>query len=142
MKNLLAADPIQIAPSGGFVGPGTGQLANPGKGAVGIFANFISGIIGIMTIIAVIWAIFSIITGAISIISSGGDKQALESARKRITMGIVGLVIVIAALFLIELVGYLLGLKDILNIQNLFNLVGGTGTSTGGLINPPPASIQ
>jgi hypothetical protein len=32
MKNLLAADPIQIAPSGGFKGLGTGVLSKPGNG--------------------------------------------------------------------------------------------------------------
>ena len=79
-----------------------------------------------MTIIAIIWAIFTLITGAISIISSGGDKQALESAKKKITMGIVGLVVVIIALFIVEVVGYLLGLPDILNFQSLFNLVAGS----------------
>jgi len=123
MKNLLAQ--IKIAPFGGFKGLGTGPLANPlGQGsAVKVFSNFISGVIGIMTIVAIIWAVFSIITGAISIISSGGDKQALESARKKITTGIVGLVVVLVALLVIEIVGYFLGLKDILNIQNLFDLI-------------------
>ena len=122
MKNLIA---IQLAPDGGFKGFGKlGLVGQDASGAVGIFSNFISGIIGILTIIAVIWAIFRIITGAISIISSGGDKQALETARKSITMGIVGLVVVIIALLLIELVGYFLGLNDILNIQALFDLVG------------------
>ena len=123
MTNLLAQ--INIAPSGGFKGLGTGPLANPGTGAVGIFSKFISGVIGVLTIVAILWAIFSIITGAISIISSGGDKQALESARKKITTGIIGLVIVLIALLLIELVGYFLGLKRILNIQCLFTLVSG-----------------
>ena len=61
-------------------------------------------------------AIFTIITGAVSIISSGGDKQALESARKRITNGIIGLVIVLVAIFIIQIVGYLLGIDDILNL--------------------------
>ena len=124
MHNLLAE--IQIAPSGGFVGPGTGSLANPGSGAVEIFTNFISGVIGVLTIVAILWAIFTIIMGAISIISSGGDKQALETARKKITMGIIGLVVVITALFLIEIVAYFLGIKDILNVGKL--LCGPLGT--------------
>ena len=123
MKNLLA-DPIQIAPSGGL--KGIGKLATPGPEAVDVFSNFISGVIGIMTIIAVIWAVFSIITGAISIISSGGDKQALETAKKKITTGVIGLVIVLVALLVIELIGYFLGLKNILNIQCLFDLVSGS----------------
>ncbi|MCX6705125.1 MAG: hypothetical protein NT162_02195 [Candidatus Woesebacteria bacterium] len=122
MSKLLA---ITIAPDGGFTGVGTGPLANPnlGTGAVGIFSNFISGVVGILTIVAIIWAVFTIMMGAISIISSGGDKQALETARKKITMGIIGLVIVLVSLLLIELVGYFLGLKDILKIENLFNLI-------------------
>lgn len=123
MINKLLA--ITIAPSGGFTGGGKGVLANPnqGIGAVGIFSNFISGVVGVLTIVAIIWAVFTIMMGAISIISSGGDKQALETARKKITMGIIGLVIVLVSLLLIELVGYFLGLKDILNIQSLFNLI-------------------
>lgn len=121
MKTL--AD-IKIAPSGGFVGPGTGPLANP-TDPVGTFSTFISGIIGVLTIIAIIWAVFTIIGGAISIIASGGDKQALESARKRITTGIIGLVVVIVSLLIIQLIGYLLGFDNILNIQCLFDLISG-----------------
>lgn len=126
MKNLLAD--ISIAPSGGFVGPGKGPLDNPigSGGAVTVFSRFISGVVGVLTIVAIIWAVFSIITGAISIISSGGDKQALETARGRITMGIIGLVVVLVALLIIQIVGYFLGLTGLLNIQCLFNLVNGT----------------
>jgi hypothetical protein len=76
-----------------------------------------------MTIVAIIWAVFSLITGAIGIISSGGDKQALENARKKITTGIIGLIIVIIALLIIELIGYFLGVGDLLNITNLFSLI-------------------
>jgi hypothetical protein len=126
MNNLLSQ--VNFYTGNGFVGIGNGALANPGTGAVTVFSNFISQIIGVLTIVAIIWAVFSIITGAISIISSGGDKQALESARKKITTGIIGLIIVLVALLIIELVGYFLGLPDILNIQNLFNLIGNTMT--------------
>ena len=90
MRNLLTQ--IQIAPEGGFTGVGNRALANPGSGttAIGIFSNFISTIVGVMTIVAIVWAVITIITGAISIISSGGDKQALETARKKIISGIIG----------------------------------------------------
>ena len=74
------------------------------------------------------WAVFTIITGAISIISSGGDKQALEGARKKITTGIIGLIIVLVALLIIEVVGYFLGFNGILNIQHLFCLASGATT--------------
>ncbi|MGA3291645.1 MAG: hypothetical protein ABSC49_00690 [Candidatus Microgenomates bacterium] len=120
MNKLLA---ISLAPNGnGFTGIGTSPLANPGGNSVSIFSNFLSTIVGVMTIVAVIWAVFTIITGAIAIIGSGGDKQALESARKRITTGIIGLIIVIIALFIVEIVGHILGIENILNIQQLLNL--------------------
>lgn len=121
MKNLLTQ--VNLYPAGGLRGVGNGPLSNPQIGAVGIFSNFISGVIGILTIVAIIWAIFTLITGAISIISSGGDKGKVETAKQKITTGIVGLVIVIVALLIIELVGYFLQLPDILNIQSLFALI-------------------
>lgn len=118
---LLAIDFGQLR----GVGPLGFENSDPSS-AVKVFSNFISGVIGVLTIIAIIWAVFTLIMGAIGIISSGGDKQALESARKKITNGIIGLVVVIISLFIIQIIGYLLGITDILNIQTLFNLVGGT----------------
>lgn len=119
MNNLLAAD-IQLAPPGGF--KGFGKLGLQGELSTNadlVFTKFISSAIGVMTIIAFIWFIFIFFIGAIGIISSGGDKQALESARKKITSGIVGIVVVIAAIFVIKLIGYLIGV-DILNFASLF----------------------
>jgi hypothetical protein len=118
MKNLIAVNQIQIAPSGGFKGLGTGTLSKPGNG-VDAFVTFISGLIAIMTVIAIIWFIFIFITGAIGIISSGGDKQALEAAKKKITSAIIGLVVVLLAIVIINIVGSLLGISNILNISQL-----------------------
>jgi hypothetical protein len=88
-----------------------------------LFNTFISTAIGLMTIIAAIWFTFNLITGAISIITSGGDKVKVTEARSRITMGLVGLVIIIAAMFIIELIGTLIGFDLVLNpagfIRNL-----------------------
>lgn len=104
---------------------GFGPLGSPGGNAVGIFSNFLSSAIGVMTIVAIIWFVFVFFIGAIGIMTAGSDKQALESARKKIITGIVGLVVTIAAIFIIELLGYLLGFGEggILNIQNLFNQI-------------------
>ena len=123
MKNLIAD--LTIAPNNGFTGLGTSPLGNPnGTNGITIFTNFISKIIGIMTIVAIIWFVFTFITGAIGIITSGGDKNALESAKKKITAGLTGLVIVIIAVFILDLVGYLLGFSgSILDIPKLFGLL-------------------
>ena len=122
MKNL-AADilDIPIAPQGGFTGApgGKGLLAAPGNG-IGLFATFISSTVGLMTIIAIVWFVFVFITGAIGIIGAGSDKNALESSRKKIMTGVIGLVVTIAAVFLINLIGYLLGFSNILDLQKMF----------------------
>lgn len=121
MNKFLAID---LAPQGGFTGAknGTGLLASPGNG-IDLFTKFMSSTIGLMTIIAFIWFIFIFFIGAIGIISSGGDKQALESARKKITTGIIGIIVIVAAIFVIKLIGFLIGIPDILNIGLLFGQI-------------------
>lgn len=112
--NKYLAD-IQLSPNGGF--RGQGPLGLEGKSSVeslSIFNGFLSAAIGVMTIIGAIWFIFLFLTGAIGIISSSGDKQKLTEARSKITTGLIGLVVMIASVFIIDLVGKLIGL-DILN---------------------------
>lgn len=124
MNNVLAD--ITLYPSGGFTG--FGMLGNPNpyntsdaNGAINVFAKFLSTVIGVMTIVAIIWFVFVLITAAISWISAGGDKNAIENAKKRITNGIIGLVITIAAVFIIGIIGTVLGIPNILNIGVLFS---------------------
>jgi hypothetical protein len=118
---------IPLSPEGGFKGFGNLGLAGESD-APSIFNAFISGVIGLLTIIAIIWLIFLLITGAYGVMSAGGDKAALETARKRLTTAIVGFVIVVAAIFIIRLIGELLGLKDILNPTLLLeNMLDGLG---------------
>lgn len=106
---------------------GIGPLGNPQGNGITNFQVFLSTAIGLMTIIAFIWFIFSFITGAIGIISSGGDPKAYESARKKITTGIIGVVVVIAAIFVIDLVGVIFGIP-FLNITKLFSLLPNSGS--------------
>jgi len=121
MKNL-AAD-LDFGTLKGF-GP-LGLEDKEPSGAMGVFSNFISSAIGLITIIAIIWFVFMFIIGAVGIISSGGDKQAMESARKKITSGIIGLVVVIAGIFIVKLIGLLIGIPNILNIGELFTKITG-----------------
>lgn len=121
MTNQLLA--ISLAPPGGFKGLGTGPLANPGTNAVPVFAQFLSSVIGLMTIIAFIWFVFKFITAAISFISAGGDKQAIESAKEKIKYAIVGIVVVVSAIFLIDLIGSLIGIPSILDVTQMFTLI-------------------
>jgi hypothetical protein len=95
---------------------GEGTLGlEQGQDAPTVLTNVLTATVGLLTIIAAIWFVFLLITGAIGIITSGGDKAALENAQKRITNGLIGLVIVVAAIFIIDLIGNILGIPNILN---------------------------
>ena len=121
MHNLIAIRE-QIIP-GFFEGIGPLGLQNrAASDAPTLFNTFISNVIGILTIVAAIWFTFTLISGAISVITSGGDKNKIAEARGRIMMGLVGLVIVIVSIFLIELIGTLIGFDLILNPAEFINL--------------------
>ena len=107
----------KIAKTFGEVFQGFGDLGLEGKDpqtAPSIFNTFLSGAVGLLTVIAGIYFIFLLMIGAIGIMSAGGDKASMESARKKISTGLIGLVITISSIFIISLIGYLLGL-DILH---------------------------
>jgi hypothetical protein len=115
MKNLLTD--ISVGPL-----QGVGPLGTSGKNAPTQFNDTISKVIGIMTAVGFIWFTFQIVIGAIRIVASGGDKGAVESARKQITSGIIGVVVVVAAIFIVSLVGIILGIPDILNPTKIVGL--------------------
>lgn len=85
-------------------------LSNAGA----VFNNIISVSIAIITVVAGIWFISILITGAVGLIGSGGDKAAVEEARRKITTGFIGLVVVVAGIFIVDLIGKIFGI-DIRN---------------------------
>ena len=122
MKNLSQInlyDPYTTNSSLEGFGP-LGLKNNSAADAPNLFATFISSAVGLITIIGVIWFIFIIISGAIGIISSGGDKNSLESAKKRITNGIIGLIVTISGLIVLNFIGTILGIPTILNFADMF----------------------
>ena len=114
MKRLIA----QTSSPLGEPLEGIGQLGlenqDPGS-APEIFNRIISTAIGIMTIIAFVWFLFKLFIGALGIISAGSDKTALENARNNIVMGIIGVVVVVSAIFIADLIGNILGIENLLN---------------------------
>lgn len=113
--------------NGGFTGPATGIFANPNAGnAATNFEKLLSNIISVMTVVAGIWFMFILFIGAIGWLTAGGDKGAVETARKRIGNGLTGLVITVIAVFLVSLVGKFVGL-DILNVSNFITQLSNSG---------------
>ena len=115
MTNLLAQSPI----GNPILGPTLqGFLADPGGTA--FFSNLLPRVVALAFIIGCLIFFFMFVWGAITWISSGGDKQALESARGRITSAIVGLVVLFVSLAIIKFIENFFGVKIlILDIQPL-----------------------
>lgn len=110
--------------SGGLQGFGPlGLETTTATDAPNTFAAMLSTTVGVITIIGIIWMIVNIVTGSASIITSGGDKNSLESAKKKITSSIIGLAILVTSLFIISIAGKILGIPSILNIAYLLSLL-------------------
>jgi hypothetical protein len=126
MKNLLSQIPLYDPDKGKLEGVGPLGLegVDPSQAPL-TFNTFLSGIIGLMTIVASIWFVFLFLAGAIGIMTSGADKAARESAQKRITNGLIGIIVVVAAIFLIRLIGNILGLELILNPAMFLSRIAG-----------------
>lgn len=77
--------------------------------------NLVFGIGGIITL-------FMLLIGAVEYITSGGDKEAVEKARKKITTALIGLVILFSVYAIVKIVGDLFGINLLqFNIQNISN---------------------
>ena len=117
MIDKLAAI-IDLGPKGGFQGFGNLGLENRNAyDAPAIFASAMSTTIGVISVVAIIWFLVQLLTGAVAIIGSGGDKAKNEQARAKITSGLTGLIVVIAGVFITDLVGTIFGFP-ILDIAN------------------------
>jgi len=126
MMNKLTQ--IDLYNGEGYRGFGPLGLEGGTGSAISTFGNFISTIIGVITVVAIIWFVFTLFLGALGLITSGGDKTAAESSRKKIFNGLIGLVVVIAGIFIIDLAGNIFGIPNILDIGALISrLVSGGG---------------
>jgi hypothetical protein len=118
------------------------QGVNPAV-SVGVL---LSSALTIVFVIAALAVLFMLIFGAFQWITSGGEKEAIDKARKRITSALIGLAILALAFFITRVVGQVVGI-NITSIQQLPTL-GGCGVDK--VLNPqtgtcdvrPPAIPQ
>lgn len=118
----LAAS-IPLSPGGnGLRGEGPLGLEGVGAGATGtsvsVFNQVISATIGVVSAIAFIWFSVNVLLGAFSMLTAGADKNKVAEARKKITNNVLGVIIVVSAIFLASIIGQILGI-DILGGANL-----------------------
>jgi hypothetical protein len=105
----LALFAIQLDIAGQAVSqqvPGAANLTTADAGfgkLMGSLLSFIMAIAAILLLVYLLWA-------GIDWITSGGDKGKLETARNKITNGIIGIIVLAASTGLITLVQSFLGL--------------------------------
>jgi len=104
-------------------GSGYPDIINPAlpeplqaMGGGNFVARLISSLINIFLIVGVVVFIFMFIYGAITWISSGGDKVAVEEARKRVIYAVIGVAILFTTWAIITLIQNFFGI-NILNIN-------------------------
>lgn len=71
--------------------------------------KFISALVGLIFIVAGILVFVFLVWGGIQWMTSGGDKQATEAARNRITAALVGLAIIAVSWALVAIIGKFFG---------------------------------
>ncbi|GMR18908.1 MAG: hypothetical protein BMS9Abin34_030 [Patescibacteria group bacterium] len=88
-------------------------ITNP-LSKVNSFGDLITIAFNAILLIVGALALILLAVGGIQYMTSGGDKFAVEKARGRITAAIVGLLIVFGAWLVINILGGLLGVENIL----------------------------
>lgn len=87
------------------------QVTNPsGIGTVSLDSLISTGITLLFTF-SILLTLFFLIYGGISFIISGGDKQKVVNARQKLTFAIVGLIVVLLAYFIVNVIYNLFGLE-------------------------------
>lgn len=123
MKHLAAIIPFYNPDTQGLEGIGPlGLQGGSASDSINTFNKVISTTVGIMTVIGIIWFLVMFIGGTISIIGSGGDKAKLEQARSRMFSAVIGLALLVSALFIVDVLGNLIGihiLSSILDIEKV-----------------------
>jgi len=105
MNNLL------IAEGGSITNPLLPKNLGQNPDSVVFLQKVFPAAITIILIVGSVFFFFSLLTGAIKWITSGGDKQALESARGRITSALVGIVILFSAFAIVKLIETFFGVS-------------------------------
>lgn len=96
-----------VDPPGGNSG---GVITNPVLGNLGrlsgeeFFKRFFPAAVGMAFVIGSLIFLFNIIIGSIQWISSGNDKQNLETARQKITNSFWGIIVLFASLAIIKVI--------------------------------------
>lgn len=116
MNRLLADQPLGNITG---IGPLGTKLSDP-AGSIG---GVVSNIIGLLTIIGLLWFVFQMVTAGLEWITSSGEKANVANVREKIFHAVAGLIVVIAAIFIVYLMAALLGISNVLNLGTIIGSI-------------------
>jgi hypothetical protein len=108
--NLIAQQRVGNGPDVfGFIKPPPELQPILNKGGAEGINFFLNNIIALIYIVAAVVFVFMMLWGALEWISSGGDKEKVGNAQKRITHAIIGIVLFAITFAIIQVVGIFTG---------------------------------
>lgn len=84
------------------------------QGGQGMLQKILVVGINALFILAAVLALFYLIYGGMDWMMSRGEKQKIDNAKRKITFAIIGLVIVFMSYLIVQFVGGMLGVNNIL----------------------------
>lgn len=121
IKSVHAAD-VTIGPIKGI---GPFGFENETVGITSTYTqlgNILSTIVTTLTVVGGLAFVVFFTLGGLKWLTAGGDKTKVEEAKTQMTQGVIGLVAIVAGIFIVGLVGGILGI-DILNpFMTLFGI--------------------
>lgn len=95
------------------------QALNPGNAnqAEGIVQTVVTNIISIFFTVGGLGVVIYFVWGAVDWILSGGDKEKISNARKKMTNAIIGLVLLSLSYVIINIVGQVVGFNPLGYLQ-------------------------
>ena len=76
-----------------------------------LWGGIIPGLVQLLLFVAFVLSVIYLLLGGISWITSGGSKESLEAAKKKVTYAIVGLVLVLLSFAILFTFGDLFGIN-------------------------------
>ncbi len=109
---FLAASVLLLSQASVVLAEGTTISIDPGTTASFTLPDFISAAVQAVIVIAGLLTFAFLVWGGVEWLTSGGDKEKYEAARGRITAAVIGLVIVVAAWAILNVLTSFLGLES------------------------------
>lgn len=97
--------------------PGYGINPSAGGSAEGIVGIILKNVVALFFVVGGIGALIFFLWGAVEWIFSGGDKEKVAAARKRITNSLIGLALLSLAFVIVSVFGRIVGFNPLGTLQ-------------------------